>query len=112
MGERAQHLADRPRRCADAFPNAAVVDRYAGQQKTGVAQPGEVGGDQLTPPLALAALRSEVVGYRSEVFIDGIGIHRDLSLVGFRRDRYRRPENSADIDQRLCLEPDFSLRRA
>jgi hypothetical protein len=55
MSESAQHLADRPRRRAHAFPNAAVVERNAGQQKPSVAQPGEVGGDQLTPLLALAS---------------------------------------------------------
>jgi hypothetical protein len=62
MSERAQHLADRPRSCAHTLPNAAVVDRNAGQQKPGVTQPGEVGGDQLAPLLALATLRSEVRG--------------------------------------------------
>ena len=75
MGERAQHLADRPRRLADALPNTAVTDRDAGQHKTGVAQPGEVGGDQLTP-LALAALRSEPRGNRFEVLVNSTGIHR------------------------------------
>ena len=80
MRERAQHLTDRPRRRAHTFPNAAVIDRNTGQQKPGVAQPGEVGGDQLTPPLALAALSSEVGGYRSEVFMHNTGIHRDFSL--------------------------------
>ena len=64
MGERAQHLADRPRRLADALPNTAVIDRNAGQQKSGIAQPDEVGGDELTSLLALAAIRSKVRGYR------------------------------------------------
>jgi hypothetical protein len=62
MGEGAQHLADRARGRADAFPNAAVVDRNAGQKKSRVPQPLEVGGDELTALLALAALRSEVGG--------------------------------------------------
>ena len=75
MGERAQHLADRPRRLADALPNTAVIDRDAGQHKTGVAQPGEVDSDQLAPLLALAALRSEVGGNRLEVLVDSTGIH-------------------------------------
>ena len=85
MRERAQHLADRPRGFAHTFPNAAVVERNAGQQKTGVAQPGEVGGDQLTPPLALSALRGEIGGYRLDILINGARIHRDLSLAGFLR---------------------------
>ena len=75
MGERAQHLADRPRGRPHTFPNATVIDRDAGQHKTGVAQPGEVGGDQLTP-LALAALRSEPRGNRFEVLVNSTGIHR------------------------------------
>jgi hypothetical protein len=62
MSERAQHLADRPRRRAHAFPNAAVVARNSGQQKSSIAQPREVGGDQLTPLLALATLGGEVGG--------------------------------------------------
>jgi len=85
MSECAQHFANRPRRRADAFPNAAVVDRHAGQEKPGVAQPGEVGGDQVSALLALAALRSEVGGDGSEVFRDGFDIHRDISLVSFLR---------------------------
>jgi hypothetical protein len=76
MGERAQHFADRPRGRTHTFPNTPMVNRYTGQQKTGVAQPGKIGGDQLPAPLTLAALRSEVDGNRSEVFVDGIGIHR------------------------------------
>jgi hypothetical protein len=111
MSERAQHLADRPRRRAHTFPNTAKADRYSGQQKTGVAQPGEVGGDQLTPPLALAALRSEVGGYGSEVFIDDIGLHRDPSLVGFLW-AVNASEDSAEFGQTLFLKADFSLRRA
>jgi len=62
MSERAQHLADRPCGRANAFPNTAVVDRNTGQQKTSVAQTVEVGGDQLTPLLALAALGREIGG--------------------------------------------------
>jgi hypothetical protein len=57
-----------------------MVDRNAGQQKPCVAQPREVGSEQLAPLLALVALRSEVGGYRSEVFIDGAGIHPDRSF--------------------------------
>jgi len=62
MRERAQHLTDRPRRRAHTFPNAAVIDRNTGQQKPGVAQPGEVGGDQFPPLLALAARGREIRG--------------------------------------------------
>ena len=82
MGERAEHFADRSRRRAYTFPNAAVIERNAGQQKPGVAQPGEVGGDQFPPLLALTPLRRKVPRYRAEVFVDGIGIHRDLSPFG------------------------------
>jgi hypothetical protein len=80
MGERAQHFADRTRGSGQAFPNASVVDRYAGQEKSCVAQPREIGSDELTPLLALATLYSEVGGNRSDVFIHGTGIHPDLSL--------------------------------
>ena len=83
MGERAQHLADRPRGRPHTFPNATVIDRNAGQHETGVAQPGKVGGDQLTPLLALAALRSEVGGYRLQVFVNSTGIHRSPPVAQF-----------------------------
>jgi hypothetical protein len=78
-GERAQHFADRACGSRYAFPNAAVVERNACEQKPGVAQPVEVGSIELTSLLALAAIRSEARGYRSDVFVDGIDIHRDLS---------------------------------
>jgi hypothetical protein len=47
-----------------------------------------------------------------DVFIDGIGIHRDLSLFGLLRSRHRLPEDSPDFGRRLCRNPDFSLRGA
>ena len=75
MGYGAQQLTDRARRCADALPNATVVDRNAGQQKPRLAQSGEVGGDQFPPLLALTPLRRKVRGYRAHVFTDGIHIH-------------------------------------
>ena len=112
MGERAQHLADRARGRADALPNAAVVHRNASQQKPRLAQSGEVGGDQFPPLLALTPLRGEVRGYRSDVVRNGARIHCALSLFDLLRGRYRRPEYSADFGQRLCRQPDFSLRRA
>ena len=60
MGERAQHLADRPRRLADALPNTAVIDRNAGQQKPCVAELLEIDSDQRAPLLALATLGREI----------------------------------------------------
>ena len=82
MGERAEHFADRSRRRAYTFPNAAVIERTAGQQKPGVAQPGEVGGDQFPPLLALTPLRRKVRGYRADVFINGARVHLDLPPFG------------------------------
>ena len=112
MRERAQHLTDRPRRRAHTFPNAAVIDRNAGQQKPRLAQSGEVSGDQFPPLLALTPLRRKVRGYRAEVFVDGARVHRDLPPFGL---------SAAAIDcwsitrisaKGLCRKPDFSLRWA
>ena len=70
----------RPRGRADAFPNSAVVDGNAGQQKPGIAQPLEIVSDEFTALLAYTAVCGEVGGYRAQVFVDGIGVHRDPSL--------------------------------
>jgi hypothetical protein len=56
-------------------------------QKSGVAQPGEVRGDQLTPLLALAALRSEVRGYRSDIFVNRSGLHPQLPTTSLAHAR-------------------------
>jgi hypothetical protein len=108
MSERAQHLADRARGRAHAFPNASVVDRNARQQKPGVAQLGEVGGDQLSPLLALPAFRCEVRGYRADIFVNLSGFHHQLPAVPSLM--LDGPIIEQTSGSRLCRKPDFPLR--
>jgi hypothetical protein len=78
MREYPEHVADRPRGSAHAFPNPAVIDRDPSQQKPGILQSREVRRHELAPPLAFPALGSKLGGKCLDISVNFNRFHRVL----------------------------------